>query len=130
MHDYDMKVPFCGGWKQYSDFLFLFLNFNTVFRWIERDGISAINNSVLINGIDKTCISLQSNPCLWTSWLNTDTSLLRTVCFVPGERKPLHVHFLLMVLFVLNTDTSLLQTHSWPPQCLYSNGVWLYSHSW
>ena len=22
--------------------------------------------------------------------LNTDTSLLRTVCFVPGERKPLH----------------------------------------
>ena len=36
-----MEVPFYGGRKQYSDFLFLFLNFDTVSRRTEREEISA-----------------------------------------------------------------------------------------
>ena len=36
-----MEVPFYGGRKQYSDFLFLFLNFDKVSRRTEREEISA-----------------------------------------------------------------------------------------
>ena len=36
-----MEVPFYGGRKQYSDFLFLFLNFDKVSRRTERGEISA-----------------------------------------------------------------------------------------
>ena len=40
----------------------------------------------------EVCVKLSTaklNPALRTP-ANTDTSLLRTVPFVPGERKPLH----------------------------------------
>ena len=45
--------------------------------------------------------------------LNTDTSLLWTVCFVPGERKPLHF------LQIINKDTPLIRTLSIAPLCPY-----------
>ena len=41
LHDFDMEVPFYGGRKQYSDFLVLFLNYDTVSRRTEREEISA-----------------------------------------------------------------------------------------
>ena len=37
--------------------------------------------------------STYNQTLLYGHPLNTDTSLLRTVCFVPGERKPLHFHY-------------------------------------
>ena len=37
--------------------------------------------------------STYNQTLLYGHPLNTDTSLLRTVCFVPGERKPLYFHY-------------------------------------
>ena len=42
LHDYDMKVAYCGGRKANAATFFFFLNFDRVFRQTERDGISAI----------------------------------------------------------------------------------------
>ena len=36
------------------------------------------------------CWLLYSQTLPYVQLLNTDTSFLRTVCFVPGKRKPLH----------------------------------------
>ena len=85
---------FSFGWPEKKEF---FPNF---FRW--ATWISQVQRNLCI----------QSNPALWTPHyylqfalslgkespyifskvnpLNTDTSLLRTVCCVPGERKTLH----------------------------------------
>ena len=54
--------------------------------------------------------------------LNTDTSLLRTVCFVPGERKSLDF----ISLNTVNTDTLLIWTNLWPPQCPISWRMGIY----
>ena len=52
----------------------------------------------------------------------TDTCLTRTVCFVPGKRKPLHF----FKFNPLYTDTPLIRTLSMAPlACI--NGVWPYS---
>ena len=50
-----------------------------------------------------------SETPLYGHSLNTDTSLLRTVCFVPGERKPLHFLLIQPALYghPLNMDHGL-----------------------
>ena len=55
-------------------------------------------------------LSTYSQTLLYGHLLNTDTSLLRTVCFVPGERKPLHFHYknptrLIYIWTPVNTDS-------------------------
>ena len=41
--------------------------------------------------LEKACHNFKySQSPLYGQPLNKDTSLLQTVCFVPGERKPLH----------------------------------------
>jgi len=41
--------------------------------------------------LERACYNFKySQSPLYRQPLNMDTSLLQTVCFVPGERKPLH----------------------------------------
>ena len=65
LHDYDMKVPFYGGRKQYGDFPFLFLNFDTVFRRTERDGKSEIKfEAARMHFLSDVCCSFCHRCCL------------------------------------------------------------------
>ena len=54
-----------------------------------------------------------SQTALYGNSLDTDTSSLRTVCFLPGERKPLH--FLLSQPALYKMDTPLIRRLSLVP---------------
>ena len=57
--------------------------------------------------------STYNQTLLYGHPLNTDTSLLRTVYFVPGERKPLHFHYKNSTRLIY-MDTPLIRTLSMP----------------
>ena len=57
-----------------------------------------------------------------TDPLNTNTLLLGTVCFVPGESKPSHIFFSKFNL--LNTDNPLVWTLSMAPLSVRIDRVW------
>ena len=54
--------------------------------------------------------------------INTDTSLLRTVRFAPGEKNP----YILSNFNPLNTDTPSIRTLS--PQCPYQRGLTVHTY--
>ena len=58
--------------------------------------------------------------------LNTDTSLLWTVCFVPGEKTP----YIFSKFNPLNTDTSLLWTISTDPSMSVLTGFDCSLYEW
>ena len=65
-------------------------------------------------GIEPTTLRsrfLYSQTLFYGHPLNTDTSLLWTVCFVPGEKTP----YIFSKFNPLNTDTSLIRTISTDP---------------
>ena len=64
--------------------------------WGKKALTFSLNSTLLIQTphyYGQFALSLgKESPYIFSKFnpLNTDTSLLRTVCFVPGERKPLH----------------------------------------
>ena len=53
----------------------------------DMKSIIGCSNTLQISGI--STLKVQSNPALWTPGLYRYL-ILQTVCFVPGERKPVH----------------------------------------
>ena len=65
-----------------------------------------------------------SQTPLYVHRLNTETSLLWTVCFVPGERKP--NIFPITIQPALYKHPVTMDTFFYSPFSVHINGVWLY----
>ena len=74
----------------------LIITDNLLYPWGKKALTFSLNSTCLIRTphyYGQFALSLgNENPYIFSKVnpLNTDTSLLRTVCFIPGELKPLH----------------------------------------